>query len=278
MNLHRFINQPKVLTMSEEKRHTLKRLLADFPPGAVLPTRWLTAHGYADNLLPRYVDGGWLASAGYGVYRRTGADSTWTEAVHALQHLLELDLHIGGISALDWGGFAHFLRPGPKAILLYGPVKPPRWAGAVVPDYPLQWRSNRLFALPENASDKDRALVVLRPEGSRHDLRFASEERAILELLDDAPHLASVHEADAILAGLSRLRPARLNTLLACCTRYKVKRLFLALAHRHQHPWLKHLDLAAIDLGRGKRSLQPGGKYDARFLISLPADLDAKLR
>ena len=264
--------------MSEDKRQSLKHLLADFPPGALLPTRWLTAHGYADNLLPRYVAGGWLASAGYGVYRRTGAEPDWTDAVHALQHLLGLPLHVGGLSALDWGGFAHFLRPGSKPVLLYGPAKLPRWATAVVPKFPLQWRSDRLFDFSAQAGDKERGLVELRPEGSRHSLRFACEERAFLELLDEVPRKASVHEADAILAGLVRLRPARLNALLACCTSFKVKRLFLALSHRHLHAWLKHLDIGAVELGRGKRSLQPGGKLDARFQITLPADLDAKLR
>ena len=264
--------------MSEENRQSLNHLLATFPPGSLLPTRWLTSHGYADNLLPKYVAGGWLASAGYGVYRRTGADPTWGEAVHTLQTLLDLPVHVGGLSALDWGGVAHFLRPGPKPVLLYGPAQLPKWAAKVVPRHPLQWRSDRLFAFPAAASAKERALVDLRPEGERHTLRFASEERAFLELLDETPSRASVHEADAILAGLMRLRPARLQSLLSACTSFKVKRLFLALAHRHRHPWLKHLDVESVDLGRGKRVLLPGGKLHARFQITLPADLDAEFR
>ncbi|WP_154659491.1 type IV toxin-antitoxin system AbiEi family antitoxin domain-containing protein [Arenimonas composti] len=276
--MHQFIHKPILLTMREEKAASLKRLLADFPPGALLPTRWLTSNGYADNRLPRYVAGGWLARAGYGLYRRTGAEADWTDAVHALQKLLALPLHVGGLSALDWGGFAHYLRPGPKTIHLYGPAKPPRWAATAIPGYPLQWHSDRLFAFPPGSGDTARALVELRPDGARHVLRFASEERAFLELLDEVPQRASAHEADAILAGLVRLRPARVQALLTCCTSFKVKRLFLALAHRHGHPWLKHLDLDAVDLGRGKRSLQPGGRFDARFQISLPADLDGKLR
>jgi hypothetical protein len=251
-------------------------LLANFGPGSLLPTRWLTSHGYADNLLPKYVAGGWLESAGYGVYRRTGADSSWADAVYALQKLLELPLHVGGLSALDWSGFSHYLRPGPKPVVLYGPKRLPKWAAHVVPRHPLQWRSDRLFAFPDSASSKDRALVELRPDGERHALLFASEERAILEMLDETPTNASVHEADAILSGLVRLRPARLDMLLACCTSYKVKRLFLALAHRHNHAWLKHVNVAAVDLGRGKRAMLPGGKYDARFQITLPADLDAE--
>lgn len=276
MNLRGFTQPYTILTMGEEKRRSLNQLLATYPPGALLPTRWLTSHGYADNLLPKYVAGGWLASAGRGVYCRTGAEPTWGEAVHALQHLLGLPLHVGGLSALDLAGFAHFLRPGGKPVFVYGPKRPPPWAAGVVPDHPLMWRADRLFQFPLDASDAERALVEVRPDGERHALRFASEERAFLELLDETPHRARVHEADAILAGLVRLRPARLQALLASCTSYKVKRLFLALAHRHHHPWLKHLDLGAIDLGRGKRVLVPGGKLDPRFQITLPADLDAE--
>lgn len=264
--------------MGEGNRSSLNQLLATFPPGTLLPTRWLTSHGYADNLLPKYVAAGWLATAGRGVYYRTGTDPTWGEAVHALQDLLGMQLHVGGLSALDLAGFAHYLRPGAKPVFLYGPKRPPKWAASVVPLNPLLWRSDRLFEFPVNAPDKERALIDVHPDGERHALRFASEERAFLELLDEAPHRARVHEADAILAGLVRLRPARLQALLICCTSYKVKRLFLALAHRHQHPWLKHLDVSEIDLGRGKRALVPGGKLDARFQITLPADLDAELQ
>ncbi|MGB0132734.1 type IV toxin-antitoxin system AbiEi family antitoxin domain-containing protein [Dokdonella sp.] len=264
--------------MSEGKRQSLNRLLADHAPGSLLPTSWLTSHGYADNLLPKYVAGGWLESAGYGVYRRTGAESTWADAVYALQKLLQLPLHVGGLSALDWSGFSHFMRPGPKPVVIYGPKRPPKWAPHVVPRHRLEWHSDSLFDFPLDASIKERALVELQPVGERHWLLFSSEERAILEMLDETPTRASVHEADAIFAGLVRLRPARLDTLLACCTRYKVKRLFLALAHRHNHAWLKRLNVAAVDLGRGKRAMLRGGKYDARFQITLPADLDAKLR
>ncbi len=278
MNLPQFTGGHTILTVSEEKGASLNRLLAEFPPGAVLPTRWLTAHGYADNLLPKYVAAGWLASAGRGVYVRTGAEPTWAGAVYALQLLLGLPLHVGGLSALDARGFTHFLRFGSKPVRLYGPSRLPKWAAGVVPQHPLQWHSDRLFNFPENASVAECALVEFRPDVERYTLRFAGEERAFLEFLDEAPKRASVYEADAILSLLTRLRPGRLQTLLAHCTSYKVKRLFLALAHRHRHPWLAHLDLAAIDLGRGKRSLVPGGKFDTRFQITLPADLDAEFR
>jgi hypothetical protein len=33
-----------------------------------------------------------------------------------------------------------------------------------------------------------------------------------------------------------------------------------------------------VDLGRGKRMLVPGGKLDPKYLLTLPADLDAHAR
>jgi hypothetical protein len=77
-----------------------------------------------------------------------------------------------------------------------------------------------------------------------------------------------------LMEGLSSLSPARLQPLLADCQNIKVKRLFLFFAERHNHAWLKHLDRAAIDLGRGKRMLVKGGRYDRTYMITVPGDLD----
>jgi hypothetical protein len=56
------------------------------------------------------------------------------------------------------------------------------------------------------------------------------------------------------------------------------QRLFLALAERHAHAWFKHLHSSKLDLGRGKRMLVPGGKLHPKYLVTLPADLDAHAR
>jgi hypothetical protein len=58
---------------------------------------------------------------------------------------------------------------------------------------------------------------------------------------------------------LVNLRPGLVMSLLKACASVKVKRLFLALAERHQHQWLRHLNLNKVDLGKGKRMLAPGG-------------------
>ena len=61
-------------------------------------------------------------------------------------------------------------------------------------------------------------------------LWYASDERAILEFLQDVPTKVSVYEADALMQGLANLRPNRVTALLRACQSVKVKRLFLALA------------------------------------------------
>ncbi|HAN54925.1 MAG TPA: hypothetical protein DCQ77_01400 [Betaproteobacteria bacterium] len=109
-------------------------------------------------------------------------------------------------------------------------------------------------------------------------LLYASNERAMFEVLQDVPAKESIYEADVLMQGLGNLRPARVTTLLKACASVKVKRLFLALAERHQHQWLAHLDLAEVDLGKGKRMLAPGGKLHPKYLITLPADLDDHTR
>jgi hypothetical protein len=102
-------------------------------------------------------------------------------------------------------------------------------------------------------------------------------ERAMLELCDEPPGSALVYEADAIMRGLSTLRPRLVRTLLQHCRSIKAKRLFLALATRHNHAWLSHLALDGLDLGSGNRVLVPGGRLHPKYHITLPADLDEQL-
>ena len=36
----------------------------------------------------------------------------------------------------------------------------------------------------------------------------------------------------------------------------------------------KRIDRSKVDLGRGKKSLVRGGRYDAKYMITVPGDLD----
>ncbi len=50
----------------------------------------------------------------------------------------------------------------------------------------------------------------------------------------------------------------------------KVKRLFLHLSEQFNHSWFSSLVIAKINLGKGKRVLDNGGKYIPGFKLALP--------
>jgi hypothetical protein len=106
-------------------------------------------------------------------------------------------------------------------------------------------------------------------------LALSTPERALLELLDELPERETFHQVDKLLEGLANLSPRRLQKLLNDCHSVKVKRLFFFFADRHGHAWLKKLERARIDLGKGKRMLVRGGKLDPTYEITVPEDLDA---
>jgi hypothetical protein len=99
----------------------------------------------------------------------------------------------------------------------------------------------------------------------------------MLELCVGVTDAALVYEVDALMQALTTLRPQRVGMLLRHCHSIKAKRLFLALAERHQHAWLSHVPLDDVDLGRGKRALVPGGRLHPIYQITLPGDLDEHL-
>ena len=205
--------------------------------------------------------------------------------MYSLQRLAALPLHVGGRLALGLQGEDHYLSMQPAAVTLYGPATLPSWVRQLdLPETFAAWPDARLglSSLSSNLlDDPDRLRQAGLSElpGDRPDcpLVISLTERAILELLLGVPQASSTAEADAILQGLSRLRPDLMSSLLQQCASVKVKRLFLALAERHDHAWFAHLDLSGVDLGTGKRMLRPGERMHPTYQISLPRDLDEQL-
>ena len=42
------------------------------------------------------------------------------------------------------------------------------------------------------------------------------------------------------------------------------------LADKHDHAWVKKIDIEKIDFGKGKRSLCSNGIYDSKYKIVIP--------
>jgi hypothetical protein len=108
---------------------------------------------------------------------------------------------------------------------------------------------------------------------SRPPLHYSCPEKAILELLAAVPNTISFEYADQLMQGLHNLSPRKLDALLKTCCSIKAKRLFLWLAERHQHAWLKHLTPDQYALGTGKRLLAKGGRLEPTWQITVPKEM-----
>jgi len=96
------------------------------PEGVVAPSSWFATNDYSSQLVYKYVKNEWLTKLGNGAYIRPASILKWQEAVLGLQKLTELPFHVGGLSALNILGYAHYLPiGGEKTITLYGEKTPP---------------------------------------------------------------------------------------------------------------------------------------------------------
>jgi len=177
---------------------------------------------------------------------------------------------VGGRTALELQGFAHYLSGSHRETHLYGTRKPPGWATKLELENRLVFHNaDRLFRQAANRplrrsgshhrNDLFKSSYIQYPWGQwEWPLKMSSPERASLELLDEIPQRETFHQADVLMEGLRNLSPQRLHTLPVTCRSIKVKRLFLWFAERHQHAWLKRLDRKDVDLGHaclGENSL-----------------------
>lgn len=113
--------------MTKQTTNKLNWLERHLPEGLVVDARWLTQHGFSTSLRSQYVTAGWLTQPARGVYRRQRGSLSWQQVVVSLQALLDYPLLLGGRTALELQGFAHYLPQEQKEAHLYGPTAPPRW-------------------------------------------------------------------------------------------------------------------------------------------------------
>ena len=259
--------------MAKRSDSKLNRLQQELPEGLLVDAAWMEAHGYSSALRSQYVRAGWLESPARRVYRRSRMPLTSQQVVISLQNLLDLPLTVGGRTALEQQGYAHYLSAKMREVHLYGLKRPPTWLANLPLDVTFHWH-NSLRLFPGDADGPpEPSPVMVSAAGVHLPIRYSSKERAVLELLDELPDRESFHQVDALMEGLSDLSPRRLQTLLETCASVKVKRLFLFFADRHRHAWRSRLDVSRIDLGSGKRVLVKGGRLDPTYHITVPSEL-----
>lgn len=258
----------------------LNNLLKDLPEGVVVPSAWLTERGISPQLVRKYVASSWLITLAHGAYARPALPVDWQGAVLALQRLAQQPIHVGGLSALNLHGLAHYLPLGGESrIHLWnhgsGLTRLPAWISAISLPQQFVLHRQRLF----EAAIAGEGLAHVSTHVRDWTLTASSPERAILEVLnlvDDTP--ASFTHAAELFEGLSALRPALVQQLLESCRSIKVKRLFLFLATRQDAPWSRKLKVDRVTIGYGKRLVTRGGRLDRKFSITVPEPFSAARR
>jgi hypothetical protein len=268
---------------------TLEELV---PSGFIISRRWLINKGFTEAKVDHLVRAGKLSLVGKGVYRKPGQALKWQAVVVSLQsrNMDSLDLTVGGLTALEVHGLAHYLKlSAERTVDLYGRSSLPVWVNKLCNEIQFRHFREKLFieekALPSveitavktsvETSDMPMAKAWRSVSWGSWDwpLTISTAELAILEVLAGLPQEISFEDCDLLFEGLASLSPSRLRMLLMHCKNVKVKRLFFWYADRHQHSWLSSLDPDEFDLGSGKRVLAEKGKLDNKFLITVPGSM-----
>lgn len=270
--------------MTMQKQGKLNQLQELLPEGLLADAAWLTRKGYSTALRSQYVSSGWLEQPVRGVYRRPcRRNLVWQQAIVSLQtHLLsDASPMMGGRTALELQGYAHYLPQDDKEVFLYGNKQPPSWLTKLPLNTTFVYRNDKKLFRNDPVT-KGTTLVRWKDSVGKETtttdwqgwpLTLSTPERAVLQLLDELPEREGFHQVDKLFEGLANLSPHRMQKLLADCKSVKVKRLFFFFADRHKHGWIKHLDKSKVDLGSGKRVLVKGGKLDPTYQITLPEEL-----
>lgn len=257
------LNNKSTISLAQPR----KSLSTVLPDGLLVNRNWLSKKGFKRPLVDYYLRSGALEAVARGVYRRPGPTLKWQHVVYSMQEM-GLSVHVGGSTALDHQGLVHYLPMGTETIHLYNLSKLPGWLHKVGVGTEFTTHHRTLFA--EEANNHTYKTL---PFGAWDwPLNYSTQERALLEYLDDVSDSVSFDRADKYMESATIFRPSVMMVLLQACKRIRTKRLFLWLAERHHHAWFDKLDTSLVDLGSGKRVIYKGGKLNAKYQITIPAE------
>ena len=245
----------------------LGRIMQEIPKSLVLSSSWLVSKGYSYELQQRYRKSGWLKSIGKGAMLKSGDTLLLSGALAALQSQANVNIHIGGRSALELNGIAHYLQIASPEITLFthSKTKLPIWFTNNKWDVDYKLFKTSLF--------KDNNVGLVDYQDAGIDIKVSSSCRAMIECLSLCPNDFSLTEAYELMEGLSTLRPKQIQELLEECKSIKTKRLFLYFAERAGHSWFKYIDKEKINLGSGNRSIVSNGVLIPEYQLVLPKEL-----
>jgi hypothetical protein len=253
--------------MNSHSTSKINYLVTNARKGGVLTAAYLRRMGFSYELLRRYEKSGWLDSLGYGAFKLHGVTVDWMGGLWAIQTQAKKKVHVGGKTALELKGFAHYVKQRQTKVFLFGPEKEtlPLWFRRHNWGLVLKFSPVKLFAFSTDEGFSEYQKGEL-------SIRISSPERAAMEMLYHVPREQTFEEALLIMENLTSLRPSLVQKLLEACNSIKVKRLFLYSAEKHAYPWVKRLDLTKVSLGSGKRVIAEGGVLDKKYQITVPRE------
>lgn len=255
-----------ITTMSSEKGSKINRLLKKWPPGTVAVLSWLEKQGISQQLAQQYVKTDWLNKIGFGAYFRSGDVVKWTGGIYAIQNQLHLPIYIGGKTALELRGLSHFVsqeNEGEVYIFGHPNTKLPLWFARYNWQQKIKYKMPLLFD-----GGYETGITKLSIDGI--ELLVSTPERAIMEVLHLVPLEQGYEESFLLMENLTTLRPKLVQKLLETCRSIKIRRLFLHLAERCNHAWIKNINVSKISLGKGKRVIVKAGHLDPKYQITVP--------
>jgi len=253
--------------MTGKSATKINRAFREWPRGTVATQAWLNQFGVSSKLANWHVGSGWLVRFGARAFIQPGDRVDWRGGLYALQTQLGLTVHVGARTVLELQGLSQSVPLGrqKKVILISDCVERlPAWFRNH------QWEAkieHHCLSLFERVSDG--TFTTLDCGG--FEIIISSPERAMMEQMSFVKTNSDVEQAYQLMEGLTTLRPRLVQELLVNCRSVKVKRLFLWSAETIGHAWFSRLDLAQVDLGRGKRQLYKGGRLNPKYQITVSA-------
>lgn len=252
--------------MSIEKRGKLNHLLLQWLRGTVYTTKYLVQEGYSNSLLEKYYRSEIVDLIGKGAYKLYNDKIEWYGGINALQKQYDNSIRIGGKTALQLSGYAHYISENIEVVSIFGKSgdKIPKWFELNDWGVKLEYYINNLF---------DSLNITISQKIENIEIKVSAPEQAILEMLYLIPEHESFEEGFLIMENLISLRSDVMQSLLEGCNSIKVNRLFFYMAEKHNLPFLNLIDREKINFGSGKREIIKGGLFDKKYLITVPADL-----
>ena len=253
--------------MSFANESKINKLLRGWPAGTVYLSSWLADNGISSQLLNRHKKSNRIEAVGRGAVIRAGDKVDYLGGLYAIQTQGGLSIHVAGRTAMALLGRAHYVDLAAGRAVLMGSAKErlPLWFKKK--DWDVQIDYYATAFLPPD-------MGMMTFWRHNYSVKVSSLPRAIMECLYLAPKHQKLIECYELMEGMNDLRPGAVQELLESCSSVKVKRLFLYLAEKFEHPWLEFFDFSKIDLGSGKRNLVKNGVYIEKYKITVPKEFE----